>query len=86
MIKSCSREAGEGIDDATNARGCWVLSVGRWTLGVGAVVYDDEGVDGVVVHLLAGVHDLGVLADRFRVSGHDVRNGRGDIRSAGTDD
>ena len=85
MIKSCSGEAGEGIDDATNARGCWALGcwalgVGRWTLGVGAVVHDDEGVDGVVVHFLAGIHDLGVLADCFRVSGHNVRNGRGEER------
>ena len=65
MIEPCAGEAGEGVDDTTNVR---------------SIVKDDEGVNGVMVHFLAGIDDLGIAADGLGVACHDLRNGCGKER------
>lgn len=59
MIKSCSGEAGEGVDDAAYT---------------GGIVQHDEGVNRVMIHRLACFYYLRLFADSFGGRGHNSRN------------
>ena len=58
MIKTCAGEAGEGVDD---------------TAYLALVIQHHEGVNRIMIHRLAGFHDLGILANRLGIAGHNVR-------------
>ena len=58
MIKPRTREAGEGIDYSHN---------------FASFVHYYQSVNRMMVHHLARLDNLGILADRFRIAGHDFR-------------
>ena len=59
MVKPRAREAGEGVDDATD-------------FGVG--IKDHKGVNRVMIHRLACFNYLRLFADSFGGRGHNSRN------------
>ena len=65
MIKPCAREAGEGVDDATD-------------FGVG--IKDNKGVNRVMIHRLTRLDDLGIAVDGLRIARHDLRYRRSEER------
>ena len=66
MIKPCAGEAGEGVNDTHYA----------------FPIYYKQRVDGMMVHFFTGLDNLGGTGDRFRVTGHNLRDRcREEIRS-----
>ena len=57
MIKPRSGQTGEGVNNADN---------------LFVFIYNDEGVNRIMIHRLTGLHNLRVLIDRLRVTGHDL--------------